>query len=398
MKVYPNLLEALVKAWTDVFQNGHHAGPYIARFLKSNPKWGSRDRRFIATHYYDLIRNYRLLHEILGHEPQNHNDWKKMIGIQWLIQGETLPEFEVFKTLNETEIIQKYNELKNDFAIKHSIPEWLQQLGKNTLPKQWENIMAASNQKAALVLRVNTLKADAKKVIAHLKEAGLEVQKLTTTTLTLPHNSKVKHLKAYQKGWFEIQDLGSQQIAPFLEIKPGATVIDACAGAGGKSLHLAAIMKNKGRIIAMDIYPEKLKELERRAKRNGVRIIETHLIKNTQLSLEQFKEKADFLLMDVPCSGLGVLRRKPDTKWKLSPKSLDKTRSIQQNILNNYVQFLKPGGKLVYATCSILPSENEEQTQFFLKNNANQYKSIQSQSILPDEYQDGYFMHLIEKK
>ena len=162
-----------------------------------------------------------------------------------------------------------------------------------------------------------------------------------------------------------MQDLGSQKIGPFLKIEPGQRVIDACAGAGGKSLHLACLMKNKGKIIALDIYDRKLDELRTRAKRNGVDIIETRLIENTKV-IKRLEKAADRVLLDVPCSGLGVLRRNPDKKWKVNGADIDRLTELQWQILTGYSDMTKPGGYLVYATCSLLPSENERQVQRFM--------------------------------
>ena len=142
-------------------------------------------------------------------------------------------------------------------------------------------------------------------------------------------------------------------------------VVDACAGGGGKALHLAAMMRNKGKIHALDIHAWKLAELKKRAARAGADIIETREIEGSK-TIKRLAAHADRLLLDVPCSGLGVLRRNPDSKWKLSAEEVDRLVALQAEILENYARMVKPGGKLVYATCSILPSENERQVQAFL--------------------------------
>ena len=142
-------------------------------------------------------------------------------------------------------------------------------------------------------------------------------------------------------------------------------VVDTCAGAGGKTLHLASLMENKGQIIAMDIYESKLKKLKIRARRNGAHNIDLKVIKSTK-PIKKLYNKADRVLIDTPCSGLGVLRRNPDSKWKLKQTFLDNIRNTQKEILQQYSKIVKPGGKLVYATCSVLPSENQEQVQKFL--------------------------------
>lgn len=176
-------------------------------------------------------------------------------------------------------------------------------------------------------------------------------------------------------------------------------VIDACAGAGGKTLHLAALMENKGSIIALDTHAWKLDSLKKRARRAGAFNIEVRNIENTK-TIKRLHNSADRLLLDVPCSGLGVLRRNPDTKWKLSVEQLEELKETQQHILSSYSQMLKAGGKMVYATCSILPSENREQVDKFLQSeNGAAFELIEDKTILPQsEGFDGFYMALLEKK
>ena len=199
--------------------------------------------------------------------------------------------------------------------------------------------------------------------------------------------------QAFQNGYFELQDASSQLVAPFLKAEKGMKICDVCAGAGGKTLHLSAITENKGQIIAMDIFKNKLFELKRRAKRNNAFNIETRLIENNK-SIKRLHGKIDRLLIDAPCSGLGVLRRNPDSKWKLSQNFLDKIKDTQQEILKRYSPMLKENGKLVYATCSILPSENELQIKKFLKTEqGKKFKVEDEKKISPAQSGfDGFYM------
>jgi len=175
-----------------------------------------------------------------------------------------------------------------------------------------------------------------------------------------------------------------------LDLEEGMTVVDACAGAGGKSLHIAAMMKDNGKVISMDVEERKLSELKRRADRGGASIIQTHLINANTVS--QYKNTADRLLLDAPCSGLGVLKRNPDAKWKLSIDFINQIKDVQQEILSNYSQMVKPGGIMVYATCSILPSENQNQIETFLANNKNNFEFIEDRKVMPSEGFDGFYM------
>ena len=176
-------------------------------------------------------------------------------------------------------------------------------------------------------------------------------------------------------------------------------VVDACAGAGGKSLHLSALMENKGKIISLDIKSNKLNELRKRAKRANSFNIETKLINNNKVinstkPIKKLKEKADRLLIDAPCSGLGVLRRNPDSKWKLSLDFYERTIIIQKEILFKYSKMVKPGGLLIYATCSIFPDENENQIRnFLISDYGKKFKFIKEKVIMPSISSfDGFYM------
>ena len=213
--------------------------------------------------------------------------------------------------------------------------------------------------------------------------------------MQLEEKKNVFLTSAFKDGFFEVQDASSQKIGRFLEVAEGQRVVDACAGAGGKTLHLSALMKNKGQIIALDIFEWKLAELKRRAKRAGAHNIETRLISDNKV-IKRLHEKADRLLIDAPCSGLGVLKRNPDSKWKIDTEFIDRIKVEQQKILQDYSKMLKKGGKMIYATCSILPSENNLQVEKFLSNNPD-FRLIKDEKIMPSQGYDGFYMALIER-
>jgi 16S rRNA (cytosine967-C5)-methyltransferase len=204
---------------------------------------------------------------------------------------------------------------------------------------------------------------------------------------------------AFKEGLFEVQDASSQLVAEFLDVKPGQRVIDTCAGAGGKTLHLAALMENKGQLIALDIYARKLTELKRRAKRAGAHNVETREIDSTKV-IKKLHNSADRVLIDAPCTGLGVLRRNPDAKWKMQPDFLEKVIATQKQILSDYSKMVKPEGKLVYATCSILPQENKEQVKTFLESEEGKdFILIRDKNIYASvEGFDGFYMALLQRK
>jgi 16S rRNA (cytosine967-C5)-methyltransferase len=285
-------------------------------------------------------------------------------------------------------------------AIRQSIPDWLDQKGSEELAERWPNILQALNEKAPVFLRVNTLKTNAENLQKSLLAEQVESELISAEMLKLKERKNVFITKAFKDGFFELQDWSSQQVGHFLRVEPGMRVIDACAGAGGKSLHLAALMKNKGRIISLDIHEWKLNELRLRARRDQIDIIEAKVIEG-QKTIKRLEASADRLLLDVPCSGSGVIRRNPDSKWKLSLAELENLRSLQAEILASYGKMLKASGIMVYSTCSVFPSENELQIENFLKSSVGQnWELIEQKRIDPDSVNagDGFFMAALKKK
>jgi 16S rRNA (cytosine967-C5)-methyltransferase len=274
-------------------------------------------------------------------------------------------------------------------------------MGANLLGDKWEKELDTLNQEAEVVLRVNTLKTTREGLMNRLAEDGIDTYTPTgyKDALVLAKRQNVFRNAAFKEGLFEVQDASSQVVAAALDVQPGMRVIDACAGAGGKALHLAALMENKGRILAMDTEAWKLQNAKLRARRDGVSIIEPKAIEGNK-TIKRLKESADRLLLDVPCSGLGVLKRNPDTKWKLTPESIEKVQKIQEEILQNYPSMLKPGGIMVYATCSILPTENEMQiAKFLASEKGKDFELIEDKKVLAQESGfDGFYIAKLRKK
>ena len=399
LKVHRNLVLATIQALQQIFTENKQADRVVESLLKSNSKWGSRDRRFIADTIYSIVRWYRLFYENLGHEPQTEQDWWNILAIHWTLQNEELPVFPEIEKVDKNSILQKNEALQKVRKIRESIPDWLDEIGEKELKENWATTVNALNETTSVSLRTNTLKTNKNNLIQALYKEGIIVKKEIDEGLTLEKRTKLTHLKIYEEGWFEVQDISSQMVAPLLDVKPGMTVVDACAGAGGKTLHLAALLQNKGKLIALDVSENKLTELKKRTKRAGVNIIEVETINGLQ-SIKKHYNTADRLLLDAPCTGLGVLRRTPDSKWKITPDFLQQIQNTQQNILQNYSAICKPGGQMIYATCSILPSENENQVDHFLKSEAGKsFTLIEQKSILPQENgHDGFYMALISRK
>ena len=390
------LFIAVAGALRSIFQEARYADKVVESVLRSNPKWGSHDRAFIAEQTYDSVRWWRLLWNYLGVEPDyTDSALFRLIGMNLLRQGEVLPLWDEFSGLKEL-----FEARTTDLpaAITASVPDWLDTLGRAELGGKWDRELPALNGQADIILRVNTLKTSIPALRQALAETGWESELLpfAPEALRLLRRWNIFHHAAFKAGLFEVQDAGSQLIAPYLKPVPGKRVVDACAGAGGKTLHLATLMQNKGSIIALDTEAWKLKELQKRASRNGIHNIETRHIESTKV-IKRLYGTADCLLLDVPCSGTGVLRRNPDAKWKLSPAFLDRVKTTQAEILDTYCKIVKPGGSMVYATCSIFPSENQSQVRKFLKNHP-EFSLSSEQTIFPSvQHTDGFYMALMLK-
>ncbi|MFK8281834.1 RsmB/NOP family class I SAM-dependent RNA methyltransferase [Capnocytophaga cynodegmi] len=372
MRLHKNLTDAVIEGLSFIFNENHYADKVVERQLKKDKRWGARDRAFIAETTYEIVRWKRLYAEIAEvKQPFSVQDLRRMFAVWAVLKGISLPNWSYFENTPQRRIKGKFDELSKVRKFRESIPDWLDNLGVEELGELfWNDEIHALNTLAPVVLRANTLKISAQQLKNVLEDEGVEVNLLKKypDALVLSERVNVFSTKAFSNGFFEVQDASSQKVAPFLQVVSGMRVVDTCAGAGGKTLHLASLMKNKGQIIAMDIYENKLQELKRRARRNEAFNIETKLIDSKQL--KRMQNTADRVLIDAPCSGLGVLRRNPDAKWKLKPEFLEQIRKTQQEILQNYSKLVKSGGKLVYATCSILPSENQKQVEDFLKSEA----------------------------
>ena len=397
MRLHFNLCRAVTETLIAIFHEHSYADKSIERTLKSDKRWGARDRKFIAETTYEIVRYYRWYTAIVGDPTDSLTDWWDILAAYFYFKGIEIPDWETFGRYDFSNWKSKAKALNQIRKYKESIPDWLDEMGEKELGDLWSPTLHKLNQPAKVVLRTNTLKIHKKQLAKKLKEENIETEIYKKNALLLTKRKNVFRTHAFQNGWFEVQDYSSQLVAEYLDVAPAMRVVDACAGAGGKTLHLAALMQNKGQIIALDTEAWKLAELKKRAKRAGAHIIERRQITSTK-TIKRLKESADRLLLDVPCSGLGILRRNPDAKWKLNPNFINSVRETQQEILQKYAPIVKKGGKLVYATCSILPSENEMQIEKFLSQNAD-YQLIKQQTILPqNENFDGFFMALLERK
>ena len=403
MKLHRNLVFAVIDGLNLIFNEGEYADKVVQKVLKIDKRWGSRDRGFIAETIYEMVRYKRLYTEIAAVKaPFRRTDLFRMWAVWAVLKGIKLPDWKQIEPTPERRIKGKFDELSKIRKFREAIPDWIDEICVKALgEKLWTAELAALNVKAEVILRTNTLKTTKEKLQKTLLDEDIVTEPIKgyPIALRLPERANVFQTEAFKNGYFEVQDASSQLVAALLDVKPGQRVVDTCAGAGGKSLHLAALMENKGQLIAMDIYGSKLKELKRRARRNGIHNIEPREIDSTKV-FKKLYGTADRVLIDAPCTGLGVLRRNPDTKWKMQPEFLEKITKVQHDIIRSYSKIVKSGGKMVYATCSILPQENNEQVRSFLASEegkdfilAEEKKIYASKSGF-----DGFYMALLEKK
>ena len=401
MKLHRNLVFATIDSLHLIFNENKQADKVLKNTLKRDKRWGARDRGFIAETTYDIVRWKRLYSKIAEvKEPFNRANLFRLFTVWATLKGIQIPDWPQFENTPTRKIKGKFDEFSKIRKYKESLPDWLDELGQKELGKKWDKEIHSLNQLADVILRVNTLKTTKEKLQNNLQELEIETENIKgyPQALKLVKRTNVFVTEAFKNGWFEVQDASSQKVAKFLNPKPGTRVVDTCAGAGGKSLHIAALMENKGQVIALDIYENKLKELKRRAKRNGAHNIETRTIDSSKV-IKKLIQKADKILIDAPCSGIGVLKRNPDYKWKLQPEFLETIKNTQREILDSYSRMVKPGGQMVYATCSILPSENEKQVQDFLERKSGKdFKFVKEEKVFPSESGfDGFYMALLQK-
>ena len=388
MKLHRNIALGIVLGLENTLIDKLSEADVIKKLLKSNNVWGSRDRRTLAKAFYDIIRQKRLFHTLTGKESDDINPWN-LLGC-WIILNEfPLPEWEEFNNIYAKEIKAKAMVLIQNRKYKYSIPDWLDQMGIEDFGEAtWEKEIASLNTPAHLIIRVNTLVTSVEKLKEKLEKKYNIITHIISDyshSLLFEKKQSLKAIKEYRDGWFEVQDANSQKITPWLKPESGKYYIDACAGAGGKSLHLADLTRDTANIVALDIYPAKLDELRKRCYRNKIESVQTVNIDDKEI-LKVIEPNADGVLIDAPCSGIGVLKRNPGTKWSMTPERLITILEVQERILQTYAPLVKEGGYLVYATCSILDVENKFQVIKFLKS------KIGSQFELEKEHT--YFSHV----
>ncbi len=364
----PGLVEAAVAALATLLAFEQPADAVLSRFFRDRPRLGGRDRAFIAEACYGVLRHLRSLEHLAGARAA------RPLLLAWLARhgGRNLREFEPLTDAQERAWLKgvKAADLAAlPPAVRLDLPDWLYERLLALYGDRVDALAAALNRPAPVDLRVNTLRTGREQVLERLRAEGVSAE----PTPWSPWGIRIKGKPAlnrhplYLEGAIEVQDEGSQLLALLTEARRGEMVCDYCAGAGGKTLALGAMMRNTGRLYAFDVSEKRLAKLKPRLARSGLANVHPQLIGSERDSrIKRLAGKFDRVLVDAPCTGLGTLRRNPDLKWRQTPQTVAELTAKQAAILAAAAALVKPGGRLVYATCSLLPEENDAIVVAFL--------------------------------
>ena len=349
----------------------HPADAVLRNFFSANRTLGQRDRAFIAETVFCVLRHKRLLEELVP-EPTPR---KLVCAALIKVQGYGLGQLEFFlKNSDHDWTVQlKATDIEAlPPGVKLSLPDWLyDRLVAETSEQEAAAFGRAMLRTAPLDLRVNTLLADREQVLRDLRTSGFDAEptRYSPVGIRVAGKPAINRHDLFASGAIEVQDEGSQLLGYLVAPRRREMVVDFCAGAGGKTLLMGAMMQSQGRLYALDVSEKRLKNLAPRLKRSGLSNVHPQIIANeNDIKVKRLAGKIDRVLVDAPCSGLGTLRRNPDLKWRQSPRSIDELAVKQRAILSAAATLLKPGGRLVYATCSVLGQENRAVAEEFLAN------------------------------
>lgn len=363
----------------------HPADAVLSRHFRENHALGQRDRGFVAEAIYGVLRRLRWLHRLAGAEAT-----ARQLLLAWLARGEGWPmrNFEDVTSPAEREWIAGLKAQDMDegsLAERADLPDWLaERLLAGTDEAGLLALAHSLNRPAPLDLRANLIKTDRDALLARLKADGIaaEAGVLSPQAIRLAGKPALQKHPAFLDGSFEVQDQGSQLLGFLVQPKRGEMVVDFCAGAGGKTLQLGAMMRSTGRLYAFDVSERRLAKLKPRMARAGLSNVHPTVIAHeNDAKVKRLAGKADRVLVDAPCSGLGTLRRNPDLKWRQSPESVAEMVAKQGSILASAARLVRPGGRLVYATCSLLAEENDGVVDAFLAAHP-EFREVSAQEVL----------------
>jgi 16S rRNA (cytosine967-C5)-methyltransferase len=362
-----SLLKATEEAMTRVMAMTHPADAVLSRYFREHPVLGARDRAFIAETVFGALRRYRLLEAGGARSPR-----ELVLGFLARCAGRNLKELEPLSP-QQRAVVSALKALREDTlppAVQAEFPDWLaERVGAAYGEAEMLAIGRGMQTPAPLDLRVNTLKMTRDAVLEQLRADGIagEPTARSPVGIRLEDKPAINQHPLFLEGAIEVQDEGSQLLGYLLAPRRGDMVVDFCAGAGGKTLHLGALMRSLGRLYAFDVSARRIAQLKPRLARSGLSNVHPQRIDSeNDARVKRLVAKVDRVLVDAPCSGTGTLRRNPDLKWRQSPRSVSELTAKQAAILASAERLVKPGGRLVYATCSLLPEENDGIVEDFL--------------------------------
>ena len=369
MRITEKLLDAAVVATTDMLKFNQPADNVLSSHFKVD-RTGAHERAFIAETAYAVLRRKRFIEHLVG---ESATPRQKTLAALVRLQGVSQRQLAEAVSARELEWVAQLKgkaESQLTLAEQADLPDWLaERLVAHMAANEMLALARGLNQPAPLDLRVNALKATREEVLARFAADGIAAKACPYAPMgvRLEGRPSLARHPLFLEGKVEVQDEGSQLLGHLLAPRRGEMVVDFCAGAGGKTLLLGALMRSTGRLYAFDVADKRLMKLKPRLARSGLSNVHPVLIAGeNDIKVKRLAGKADRVLVDAPCSGLGTLRRNPDLKWRQTPASVAELARKQADILAGAARLLKPGGRLVYATCSILPDENEMIVDAFL--------------------------------
>lgn len=391
------MLAGIFNCLKEILIQNSYSDKAVANMLKTHTAWGSRDRKTATRIVYDITRNFLkyqyISKEISQNEQLSEDDFLHSLIFISVFFDEILSS----KLEIEEEFIQQIKNISYPSQdIQLSVAPWIYESVHEDWAEKTDELFKSLDTPAPVYIRYNNLKTTAQKLNYELDKLNLnyEYSEKVGGAIKILSNNQLRNSNAFKEGLFEFQDIGSQHIVKSSGIKSGQVVVDFCAGKGGKTLQIAGLLKNDGRIIASDIDATRLAQLQKRAQKAGIKNLEiiahNHLIENKNLL-------ADIVLVDAPCSGIGTFRRQPDLKFRLQKEQLETVLKAQAEILSQAQNLLRVNGKLIYATCSILKKENSHQIEKFLAQHSN-FECIQEEYILPNDLDgDGFYLAVLKK-
>jgi len=388
MRITPKLIDATNTALIDLLKFDQPADAVLSRFFRNHSTLGQNDRAFVAETAYAILRRKRLLEHLLQGQVTPR---RLVLAALLRVFGNSQRQLSELVSGKEAEWLSSLKaQTTDDFTLAEQadFPDWLaERLLAHMAPEEMLALAQGLNQSAPLDLRVNSLKAERQAVLTQLADEGIgaSVGSYSPQAIRLKEKPALQKHALYLSGAIEVQDEGSQLLGYLLGPKRGEMVADFCAGAGGKTLLLGALMRNTGRLYAFDVSDKRLSRLRTRVARSGLSNVHPVVIANERdQRIKRLAGKMDRVLVDAPCSGLGTLRRNPDLKWRQTDEGIDELARKQHDILAGAARLVKPGGRLVYATCSILPEENEAIVTEFLAAH-DDFVRLSAQEILAQQ-------------